>query len=97
MKKTFGFGSCVKPFAQQKWFLVASKTKRTKRSRKHINRSVAFLRLWRHISLFFFQGFLVWWFVFFSPIYAVSIQAKTKQSSVFENPDYHFPFYLGFP
>lgn len=57
MKKVFGFSSCVKPFAQQKWFLVASKTKCSEHSRKHINRSVPFLRLWSFISLFFFLCF----------------------------------------
>lgn len=53
MKKTFGFGSRVKPFAQQKWFLVASKTKCSEHSRKGINGLVPFLGLGSFISLFF--------------------------------------------
>lgn len=53
LKKLFGFSSCVKPFAQQKWFLVASKTKCSEHSRKHINRLILFLRLWSIISPFF--------------------------------------------
>lgn len=85
MKKTLGFGSCVKHFAQQKWFLVASKSKRSEHSRKHINRLIPFLKLWSPISLFFF---------FFRAFFN---EAKAKPGAVFENPDYHFPFYVGFP
>jgi len=45
LKKQLHLSSCVKPFAQQKWFLVASKTKCSEHSRKHINRLILFLRL----------------------------------------------------
>lgn len=89
MKKSSGFSSCVKPFAQQKWFLVASKTKCSKHSRKHINRLVPFLRLWSLISLFFSFSF------FFSHLCSLHLGKDQAEYSVW-NSWLSFSILLGF-
>lgn len=71
-EKTSGFSSRVKPFAQQKWFLVASKTKCSKHSRKHINGLVPFLGLWSLIFLFFLS------FFFFPFMISSSMQSLSR-------------------